>query len=339
MITKEPKKPSTVPLEAIWNPSDNEWELGIKNKNGKYIGEWKWWLAPNGHLCCHTFFDDEGNIVSFKRFHPNGEVSQYGKGKNGKFTERVWLRSTAETPEGFPNYPSYVWKAVQKTGTFPIKYDIYDKEDNHLNKKIEIPDNLRIAEVDETAKQALNRLEEAILVVQKYRHKEDKFLQNYYKPVYFQKIKPEEICEAEKRLGIKFPPSYIDFITKYGLFKLGEKNKNYSCLIHPSQIGRLSDALETKWDVNWEDYTPREKEIMDKIIYFSTGDEGLQLCWYCCFDFNTLNKETGEVQIIDFEQHDWSWMMYEDDIEIYMNKAFDEHITEVVDHAIQYIQD
>jgi hypothetical protein len=74
-----PQKPDN----AIWNAADNEWELGQKNNEGKYIGEWMWWLAPTNHLCCHTFFDDNGNILNYTRYHIDGTYSQKGTYKNG----------------------------------------------------------------------------------------------------------------------------------------------------------------------------------------------------------------------------------------------------------------
>lgn len=128
------ERPITVPKEAIWNASQNEWELGEKNDQGKYIGEWKWWLAPKGHLCCHTLFDDKGNMLSFKRFHPNGEVSRYGTFENGEQIEDVYLKSSEPTSEvfAFGNSDDKVYKAVKIKG-IPVSFDYYDKDDNHLN--------------------------------------------------------------------------------------------------------------------------------------------------------------------------------------------------------------
>ena len=337
MGKKEPKRPTTVPAEAVWNASENEWESGKKNKKGNNIGEWKWWLAPKGHLVCHTFFDNKGNIETFKRFHPNGEISQYGKGKNGKFIERVWQRSTEETTDGFPVYHDYVWKAAQRCGEIPVEYDHYDKEGNHLNKKIEIADDLKNAPENETAEGALNRFEKLIAIIKKSQHKDDESLKEYSKPFYFQKIDIEEIHTAEKRLNIKFPKSYTEFITKHGLFRLGEDNENYSRLLHPSEIIKLSDALENEWEVSWKDFEPKAKEFMDNIYCFSMGDEQLQMCWYHCFNYNSLNEKTGEVQVLDYDQSDWAWMFDKNEICTY--KGFDGHISTVVDNEIIWILD
>ncbi|MFK7799595.1 MAG: hypothetical protein AB8E82_19235 [Aureispira sp.] len=136
-MDKNQKRPVTVPKEAIWNASQNEWELGVKNDQGNYIGEWKWWLAPKGHLCCHTFFDENGQVLSFKRFHPNGEVSRYGTFENGKQIEDVYLKSTEATTENFAygNSDGNAFKAVKRSGV-PVSFDYFDKDGVHLNPPI-----------------------------------------------------------------------------------------------------------------------------------------------------------------------------------------------------------
>lgn len=137
-MSENQERPGTVPKEAIWNGSENEWELGKKNEQGNHIGEWKWWLAPNGHMCCHSFFDEKGNILSFKRFHPNGEISRYGTYQNGRQIEDVYLKSSEPTSEifAFGDTDATIFKAVKKAGV-PVSFDYYDKEGNHLNPIIE----------------------------------------------------------------------------------------------------------------------------------------------------------------------------------------------------------
>jgi hypothetical protein len=77
------KKPQNVPAEAEFNSTDNQWELGAKNSEGKKIGEWKYWWATTGHFCCHTFLDETINILTYTRFHPDGTYSQKGTLING----------------------------------------------------------------------------------------------------------------------------------------------------------------------------------------------------------------------------------------------------------------
>jgi hypothetical protein len=138
----EPKRPVHVPTEAVWNANDNEWELGSKNAAGKPIGEWRWWLAPNGHLVCQTFFDDQGAILRSKRFHPNGEVSRQ---IDSATHLDEYTRSTGPTTENFAygTETADVWKAIKRQG-YPVEFDYYDREGALLNPKIE-PCELRVS--------------------------------------------------------------------------------------------------------------------------------------------------------------------------------------------------
>jgi len=96
-------RPNTVPAEAIWVAEDNEWELGQRNEDGDMIGEWKWWLAPTGHLVCHTFFKDDGSEdMTFTRFHQDGSFSQKGSYVDGvQHGEFISQRSKKPTTENF----------------------------------------------------------------------------------------------------------------------------------------------------------------------------------------------------------------------------------------------
>ncbi len=318
MKKKEPKKPETVPEKAFWDQQTGEWVLGKKSKDGRYIGEWKWWLAPKGHLVCHTFFKNDGSIDRYKRFHPNGEVSQWGQmGNDGKFETRVYIRSTEETTELFPYADPSVWRAVDK-GTIPVSYDLYDKDGKKLN-AYKIPAEMKKGYEDLEPITAFNKVCDLVDHVLKEVGDEFDFFAGF-KPVFIENIKEEDLEEAEKRLNLEFPPSYKKFVIDHGLFKIGEEKQSEFRLLPPQEIGRLSDGLEKDWGVDWTKFPARNKEIMDKIIYFSLGDEELQIVWYYCFDYNTLNPETGEVELISFNQHDWHWMMKEDDIEVYKSK-------------------
>lgn len=113
LYAEEPTRPATVPQKAVWVEEDNEWALGKRNEDGKEIGEWKWWLAPTGHLVCHTIFDDSGtDTFTYKRYHQDGTVSREGKYVNGE-PEGITIstKSKNETTEVFnPRVDS--WKAV-----------------------------------------------------------------------------------------------------------------------------------------------------------------------------------------------------------------------------------
>ncbi len=339
-MSQEPVKPETVPTEAQWNASNKEWEVGLKNEKGQMIGEWKWWLAPNGHLCCHSFFDDQGKMISFKRFHPNGEVSQYAEvdPSTNKFKERVFIRSTEETSEVFPVNDNNVWKAKVRPGV-PVSYDIFDKNGNQIN-GYEVPKDFEVYK-KLSAFEAFEKIGETIDEAMAATNGNYDFLEEAYKPVFTQRIHLEDIKIAEKRLNIKFPPSYIEFIMEHGLFKAGKSNNEEFRMLHPAHIGRLSDELASYWDVDWDNYSEQEQEIMNKIIYFSMGDEGLQMVWFFCFDFNTLNEETGEVEILKFNQDDWQWMTNDGDIKPYEGPltSMHQHIVNMAKRIIGRVAD
>ncbi|MCF6297864.1 MAG: hypothetical protein L3J08_07770 [Flavobacteriaceae bacterium] len=108
-------RPKGVPAEAIWNASNNEWELGSKNEDGGNIGEWKWWLAPNGHLVCHTFFNNDGEMLSYTRYHPDGTFSQKGTyiggEKHGTFEYQKSVNESSESSFP-PQAPENVFKMI-----------------------------------------------------------------------------------------------------------------------------------------------------------------------------------------------------------------------------------
>ncbi len=338
MAKQEPKRPKDVPQNAIWNSQNGEWETGAKNSDGKMIGEWKWWLAPNGHLCCHSFFDDNGQMVSFKRFHPNGEVSQYGEvGDNGKFKERVYVRTEGETTEIFPVQSATVWTAKVRPGV-PVSYDLFDKDGNQIN-GFELSDDVFKGYENQEPIEGFKRICNVIDDVLKNVSNEYSFLGPEYKPVFTQKIHKEDIEICEKRLGLKLPPSYVDFVLNHGLFKGGENKTDEFRMLHPVKFGRLSDALAKDWYVDWDNFTSQEQEIMDKIIYFSMGDDGLQITWFYCFDFNTLNPDTGEVELIEFNQDDWTWMCNSSDIKKYEGITMRAFIAKLAQRVLERVKD
>ena len=106
----QPKRPSNVPDKAAWNEGEQEWEFG-ELKDGKYFGFWKWW-RKNGLIACETNFDDSGNIIDYKRFHPDGTISRMGTYKNGVEDGLTkCFRSSEPTNEFFPPRASEeIWR-------------------------------------------------------------------------------------------------------------------------------------------------------------------------------------------------------------------------------------
>ena len=130
-MSQEPKRPETVPAEARWNASENEWETGETNSAGQPVGEWKYYLAPKGYLCCHTFFEgNSGDTFAFTRYHPDGTASRMGHYTNGQPDGNItWVRSANPTTENYPeNAGENVWTTVStiKNG-YAVEEHYYDK--------------------------------------------------------------------------------------------------------------------------------------------------------------------------------------------------------------------
>lgn len=330
----EPKRPEDVPANATWNADDGEWELGETNDDGQKVGEWRWWLAPTGHLVCHTHFFDNGAIKSFCRYHPNGEVSQSGKGTDdGRLTERIYVRSTEATRELFPVDDPNVWKAVTRPGV-PVSYDLFDKDGNQLNNQFEFTEEMLSGYDELTPYGVLDKIsgivEQAAASSPRYAHLSERF-----KPVFFGTVTQEELDAAEERLDVTLPPSYKSFVLEHGLFKIGESTDDEFYMLPPSELGRLSDILAEEWEVDWDTYAPEQKALVDQIIYFSMGDEGLQRVWFYCFDFSSQNPD-GEVEVLPYNQSDWHWMLKGDDVTMF---AADGDNTTMHDHAMTVASD
>ena len=130
---EQDNRPKTVPAEARWNEAENEWETGNYDENGNEVGEWKWWLAPNGHLCCHTFFKEDGSgDFTFTRYHQDGDFSQKGQYVNGvQHGEFISRKSMNETTEIYN--PRDGFKAVTTFDEgYVVEEHYFDENDNEI---------------------------------------------------------------------------------------------------------------------------------------------------------------------------------------------------------------
>lgn len=185
----------------------------------------------------------------------------------------------------------------------------------------------------ETAIEALRRYENFIKLYAKDEGEEVEF---YHKIEWKkEKFKKKEIEEVEKKLNFKFPKEYIDFVTKYGNFKI---NEGYF-LLRPYEITRLSDALKTEWNLNLEKKcNATQRDNLHNLICFATGEEGRQDIWYFCFSAKTLHPVTQFMDVIQYNQDDW-WHLTETPQYVYEHKrsGFDLYISELVDQLINDI--
>ncbi|HLO52909.1 MAG TPA: SMI1/KNR4 family protein [Saprospiraceae bacterium] len=185
----------------------------------------------------------------------------------------------------------------------------------------------------ETAIEAFRRYENFIKLYAKDEGEEVEFYhQIEWKK---EKFKKKEIEEVEKKLNIKFPKEYIDFVTKYGNFSI---SGGYF-LLKPHEIIRLSDALKTEWNVDIEKKcNAAQRDNLRNLICFGTGEEGSQDIWYYCFSMKTLHPTTQFMDVIEYNQDDW-WHLTESPGYKYEHKrsGFDLYISELVDQLINDI--
>lgn len=339
------KRPKNVPDAAIWNEEENEWELGKKNTKGKEIGEWNWWLAPNGHLCCQAFYSDSGKLTALKRFHPNGELASTLHYNEDGEEVKTYFKSTGNTNEAYPeSYIKNTWEARTNPQDF-FEYDYFDKDGNHLSIVSVVPalKDLKNGPINETAKEAITRLNTVLDLINEsediedYEYEEDIYLDEKHRPHCVQEVTIEDLVKYEKELNIKFPPSYKNFVLENGLIVFGEYN-DYQRMMF-LDYAKLGDHLECDWGLDPKvDLSKEENDRLDKIITFSYGDEGLQTEWFHCFDYNTLNTETQEVEVVDFDQ-DKSYALVFKTSKICKTKGFDDYMSRVVDIEIKNIMD
>lgn len=110
------EKSVNVPAAAVWNSTDNQWELGEKNAAGQPTGTWKYWHV-DGHFAGTVEYGDGTSPYQIKRFHPDGTIAQEGLWCGGDLWTGTyrWTKSDHPTTEPFPvpaEYDSpFVWIA------------------------------------------------------------------------------------------------------------------------------------------------------------------------------------------------------------------------------------
>jgi hypothetical protein len=147
-------------------------------------------------------------------------------------------------------------------------------------------------------------------------------------------VSAQEVSDAEKRLGLKLPPSYVRFVTGRGLFNFGEPDSCESSIDAPAELNPITVTLETEFGFTLADeFTPEEIKKMKRIIRFSFGDENQQIVYCYVFRCDLRKGDEGEALISAFDQdamrYTWSEPYGREP------KSFDEHICQLVDAKIQ----
>ncbi|MDC0675711.1 hypothetical protein [Nannocystis radixulma] len=68
-------RPASVPETAIFDDTDQLWELGERDAESRKVGAWTYW-RPDGSKECEEAWGDGRTYMSYRRFHPDGSVAQ-----------------------------------------------------------------------------------------------------------------------------------------------------------------------------------------------------------------------------------------------------------------------
>jgi hypothetical protein len=123
-----------IPTQAVFNPKEDQWELGKRDAKGKPVGEWKYWWKTTGHLCCISHYENGGKKETYTRFHPDGTYSVKGIMIDGKPAPNEVIhyqkskKPTTELALTTPEYEhvfrveeTYIKKGVSKWKNFDAK--------------------------------------------------------------------------------------------------------------------------------------------------------------------------------------------------------------------------
>nr|WP_198999800.1 SMI1/KNR4 family protein [Flavobacterium sp. ASV13] len=90
--------------------------------------------------------------------------------------------------------------------------------------------------------------------------------------LYGKPVTQKEIQKAEKKLGVKLPPSYTAFVTNYGAFEIdgeltGRGSGNSVELLSPDQITEETTEQRTSINENYDDECPEKEIINDGLLF------------------------------------------------------------------------
>lgn len=147
-------------------------------------------------------------------------------------------------------------------------------------------------------------------------------------------VSAAEVAKLEKKFELKLPPSYVHFISTYGVFKVLHGGRE---LIGMEEPGFLRAAAPDPSDaVDGEE--PEVEEAINEALFFQRGDDdAVDNFW--CFNPRDVTPE-GEMGVVGY---------YHDEVfelpkllgtkKAKHFQAFSEHIVEVIDELIENFAD
>ena len=280
-------------------------------------------------------------MISATRYHPNGEVAlelSYNDKGNALY---IYHKSSEKTDEQFPDCNlKNTWTAKRRPGSIPHEYDYFDKDGKHLsvsNKNKKALEKLKEGPDDETAIQALQRFNKVVELVKKSEDIDPELAEEIapYTSENTEKVTEAELQKCEEKFGVTLPPSYRNFVLKYGLIDTDEE----SGMLPVMDFEVLSKHLK-EWDIDvTEDFSEKAAKKTDRMFVFYAGPNDDTEC----FDFNTQNRRTKEVtlftinheEINNFEDYYFNYGLG-DTCE---GSGFDSFMSRLMDSKIDFLLD
>lgn len=161
---------------------------------------------------------------------------------------------------------------------------------------------------DETALQAIARYERFYAAITKSNviadaklWREDHALQVVGKP-----IAAPALDAAERKLGLRLPPSYRAFVRKRGLIAFGSA-RTEARMFHPAKWKSLDQWIASNWKLDPAKDLELDEPALARLrgaFAFSHGDPDLQLVWF--YAFRSDVARAGELAVIPFDQDEMS---------------------------------
>lgn len=317
------EKPKNIDQDAKWK--FDAWHKGTLLENGKPQGAYTIWEA-GGRLTDQGLFDEQGNIIWFKSYYPDGSIGRAIEYKEDTNLTRVRYRSYHKnyskilTPLaiGDKGYAEKVYegkisvdcKAIFNGAVEGVSFyneqGVFISTYESKNYTILIEKYTQKEEA-ESWKMALDRLSNFELALKKQYLKDEIEMEHDYYTISFDKsVHKEDLKKAEKRLGIHFPPSYNEFVLNYGLIKFGEKEGRFQDIeqrmLHPNEIQNIGNLLDPEGEGLFDEYFTLTKEERKKVICFFKDQVDFQYEGWIAFDYtSTSNKEKKAIMEIGFK--------------------------------------
>jgi hypothetical protein len=282
---KPSKRPAGIPKRAIWFYDDGCWADGPMGKEGP-IGEWTCWHR-DGKLWRVENYDTryEGTLHGERKwFGPDGAQQ---KVEVYQMRNVVSVSRSGQAARPRPSgSPRDAWKALEKTQ--------------------------KAADSTEATYNIVMRLDAAIRAAD---HQD-------YRGIAWKKVKPADLAKVEQRLKIRLPPSYVSFVTRYGLFVISseevdryeEAGDGYDRLLRPSEMATITRALRR----DYADFHDDPKFIKDAVCFQCRPYEDD----FYVFRVSSRRKKDGELSVGAWshdEENSWGRGF----------QTFDEHIAKL----------